>query len=596
METREFGARLRELRIQAGLKQRELADKIGVNFTYLSKIEGGVMPPPSEKVILRLAEVLNADRDELMTLAGKIPSDIVQILKNRETLQLLRSRRTQQKSRAANKKEGFNIMKNLVNYKKLSKVAIAAALVLAVAASLWFASPLPVQALEIEITNPQGATLTSGTLGRIYEFQVKVSIEDNELLPIKTIDLKIYNVDDSSTYYDEYTNLALGSQDYTSYPTSGAGAAASIKATPDSMWGYSTFGAGYVAWQGTGYTFAPIVGGYGYVIGTGTTSITYDIKWTPPSSWPRGSYKIEAEITAQDDQTFTQLSSEFTLSRQVYGEAPGPPAVVVEPGVTDVSDVITDEGVFTEEVAAESEDGKVELAIDEGTIGLTEEGEPLSEISIIEMEEPPAPPADSSAIGLTYDLGPDGATFDPPITITLAYDPDEIPEGVNEEDLVIAMWDGEKWVELEDCTVDPVTHTITARASHFTAFTILTAVAPPYEEYEAALAALAEIEAAMAQAEADLAAAQAQAISLQSDIDTTEAEVTSVQADVAAAQARVTSLQSDLTAAQERLTAAQDEVAELEAVGLNWGIIGGIIAGVIVIGVIIWLVVRRRTA
>ena len=106
METQEFRARLRELRKQAGLSQRELADKLGINFTYLSKIESGVMPPPSEKVILRLAEVLNADKDELMTLAGKIPSDIAQILKDREVLHLLRSSRIQKKVRAANKKEG----------------------------------------------------------------------------------------------------------------------------------------------------------------------------------------------------------------------------------------------------------------------------------------------------------------------------------------------------------------------------------------------------------------------------------------------------------------------------------------------------------
>ncbi|MBI4282896.1 MAG: helix-turn-helix domain-containing protein, partial [Chloroflexi bacterium] len=61
METRKFGTRLKELREQAGLSQRELADKVGVNFSYLSKIESGATPPPSEKVILRLAEVLDAD-------------------------------------------------------------------------------------------------------------------------------------------------------------------------------------------------------------------------------------------------------------------------------------------------------------------------------------------------------------------------------------------------------------------------------------------------------------------------------------------------------------------------------------------------------
>ena len=108
METRKFGARLKELREQAGLSQRELADKVGVNFTYLSKIESGVMPPPSERVILRLAEVFGADRDELMTLAGKIPSDIAQMLKRRENWQFLRSGGTQKKNSAVNKEKRIN--------------------------------------------------------------------------------------------------------------------------------------------------------------------------------------------------------------------------------------------------------------------------------------------------------------------------------------------------------------------------------------------------------------------------------------------------------------------------------------------------------
>jgi len=109
METRGFGARLRELREQAGLTQKGLADKVGVNFTYLSKIESGAKSAPSEKVILRLAKSLNADRDELMTLAGKVPSDIVEMLKSGENLQFLRSGDTQKMVSAAHKKERFNI-------------------------------------------------------------------------------------------------------------------------------------------------------------------------------------------------------------------------------------------------------------------------------------------------------------------------------------------------------------------------------------------------------------------------------------------------------------------------------------------------------
>ncbi len=160
------------------------------------------------------------------------------------------------------------------------------------------------------------------------------------------------------------------------------------------------------------------------------------------------------------------------------GGVSAPPAAGLPPGTSDVSGFVSDDGAFTETVVAESFDGKVELTIDEGTIGLIE-GEPLTEIAMTEMEEPPAPPAASSVIGLVYDFGPDGATFDPPITLTFTYDPALIPEGVAEENLVIAIWDEEagEWVNLAS-TVDPEANTTTARVSHFTAFTVLAYTRP----------------------------------------------------------------------------------------------------------------------
>jgi len=140
MEARKFGARLRELRIQAGFTQRELADNVNIDFTYLSKIENGVLPPPSEKVILRLAEVLNADKDEFITLAGRIPADIAQILKNRKALQLLRSERTQKKIRASSEK-GAAVPKSPIPLKNFARVAIAVILVIAIGAAFWFIAP-----------------------------------------------------------------------------------------------------------------------------------------------------------------------------------------------------------------------------------------------------------------------------------------------------------------------------------------------------------------------------------------------------------------------------------------------------------------------
>jgi len=94
-------------------------------------------------------------------------------------------------------------------------------------------------------------------------------------------------------------------------------------------------------------------------------------------------------------------------------------------------------------------------------------------------ESPPPPPEDANIIGLPYDFGPDGATFDPPITFTWTYDPEALPEGVAEEDLVIAYYDEDagEWVEL-DCVVDTENNVITASVPHFTCFAIIGRVKP----------------------------------------------------------------------------------------------------------------------
>jgi transcriptional regulator with XRE-family HTH domain len=88
-----FGERLRELRKEKRMTQKELAEKAEIDFTYLSKIETGVMSPPREKTILALAkalEVEGAALDELFGLAKKIPSDLSNKV-SPETIKMLRS-------------------------------------------------------------------------------------------------------------------------------------------------------------------------------------------------------------------------------------------------------------------------------------------------------------------------------------------------------------------------------------------------------------------------------------------------------------------------------------------------------------------------
>lgn len=90
-----FGQRIRELRQAKKWTLRELAPKVGVGFTYLSKVENekldfGVYP--SEALIHRLAEALEADEDELVILADRVPVSIKRRIQERpEAFRMLAS-------------------------------------------------------------------------------------------------------------------------------------------------------------------------------------------------------------------------------------------------------------------------------------------------------------------------------------------------------------------------------------------------------------------------------------------------------------------------------------------------------------------------
>lgn len=87
-----FGQRLRELRKDKGLSQRELASRVGISFTYLSKIENGAMHPPRGKTITALANALDTDADELFGLAKKVPSQFLDHV-NPAVIKLIRALR-----------------------------------------------------------------------------------------------------------------------------------------------------------------------------------------------------------------------------------------------------------------------------------------------------------------------------------------------------------------------------------------------------------------------------------------------------------------------------------------------------------------------
>lgn len=154
-------------------------------------------------------------------------------------------------------------------------------------------------------------------------------------------------------------------------------------------------------------------------------------------------------------------------------------AVSPPPGTYSVSGLVNSSGFFSQDFSAVSKDKKCALEIKQDTTGLTNKKEALQQITIVEMKEPPLSPADNPAIGTVFDLGPDDTTFDPPVSLTLTYEESAIPDGIEEEALVISTYDpaNDRWVELES-TVDSGKNTVTARVGHFCAFAVTARTAP----------------------------------------------------------------------------------------------------------------------
>jgi transcriptional regulator with XRE-family HTH domain len=80
---------------------KKLAPDLGVDYSYLSKLENNDIAP-SEDFVGRVAEYFSYDRDRLLLAAGRVPNEILVILRENpdEALAFLRERFGQGRPRA----------------------------------------------------------------------------------------------------------------------------------------------------------------------------------------------------------------------------------------------------------------------------------------------------------------------------------------------------------------------------------------------------------------------------------------------------------------------------------------------------------------
>lgn len=477
-----FGPKLKELRNKSGLSQLEFARQVFVDPSYISKLEKGKMPPPSVKVLSKLAKILKVKKSELLYLGGKVQHSPAESEEARTMFgNIYRSI-----------KRNMNVPKlsPLMN-KGLVRVAISVLLVVSITGGLWLASPTPVEAVTVMFPSTPAGTQSSS-----HTFTVRVDIAGaTDLLPVQSIDIWIQDQTGANSFTLSGVPLTATTTDFS---PSGVGTV-SVTAAPGSNWAYATSGGTAHTGYGYGYTTGtwgyPSYGvsgyGYGYTGGVaGDTYIVFTVTWTPPSAWPTGTYNTNAIVHGNGSPT-TSLTSptpgSFTISAAAVAPTPTPGGDDGVPSVSsseDVSDIVNEDGEFTRSATVSSADGRATLTIPSGTIGLTAEGDPLSEVTITNVQPPgDMPPAGTAfSMGIHFDCEPTGATFDPPALLTFEYNPNWLPVGATPDNLTIAYYDEDTglWVELgaEDIEIDLATNTITARVSHFTIFSTLVRINP----------------------------------------------------------------------------------------------------------------------
>ena len=87
-----FGQEITKARKDKGLSQKQVAagtvkeDGLAISAQYLNDIEHDRRNPPSEYIVSQLAESLDLDLDYLLFLAGRLPSDMLELSRDRQDI------------------------------------------------------------------------------------------------------------------------------------------------------------------------------------------------------------------------------------------------------------------------------------------------------------------------------------------------------------------------------------------------------------------------------------------------------------------------------------------------------------------------------
>jgi hypothetical protein len=190
---------------------------------------------------------------------------------------------------------------------------------------------------------------------------------------------------------------------------------------------------------------------------------------------PDGSVTVSGVQTAPGGASANSAAGRSGASQQ---SGPGGSSQGVAAGLIatiDLSSAIDDRGVVQREVLYSDPGGTFNLLIPVNTIALDKDHKPLREINVELLDNHPVVPDDRALLGQALEFSPSGASFNPPIRISLGYDSNDLPDGFSGSDLDLDYFDSNQaaWVTLNG-SAEPATRSVSASTAHFTSFGVIT--------------------------------------------------------------------------------------------------------------------------
>jgi hypothetical protein len=216
----------------------------------------------------------------------------------------------------------------------------------------------------------------------------------------------------------------------------------------------------------------------------GTGALSSGIATLATSALAAGNHNITAAYGGDSNfsGSTSSIYSQVVNGGGVINPGPGPgggggssaPTAITGVGSINVGNIVSAAGTFNQSATLTSSEGLATVSIPRGTTG-TVNGLSLSTITVTPQTAPPSPSANFKLLGAAYDFGPNGATFNPPISLAFGYNPANIPAGIADNSLGIAFYDSAagQWVALPGSVVNAEGYTITVQVSHFTYFAVV---------------------------------------------------------------------------------------------------------------------------